>query len=271
LGLSLWTGVGCLQIDPFLCQIDSDCIVDGVSGRCMVSEQTCVYPDGGCAVTQWSTASGECVPGPADSGADVGSGEGSAGATSDSQTGEGTLSLDGSTTSPSTNPGDSSGDGPMEETTSGSPVGCQGPVDELTAQGVVMASSVFSDDFHAYLAVDGSFASSWFSSGPENGGLPSLYTWTVLEPLCISQITITGNGLHQNPGFQENFGFENVIVRVYDEADALVFQQMFGMAGTPDPAVVAFPDVEGVRVELELYDHESDNCGGFSELQIVGN
>ena len=61
-----------------------------------------------------------------------------------------------------------------------------------------------------------------------------------------------------------------LVVRVYDENDAVVFQQMAPLGGTPDPPVIVEPGVWGVRVELELSEHESNDCGGFSELQIVG-
>lgn len=269
LGSVLGFADGCLRIDPFECQRDAQCVHEGLAGTCLLTQGTCVYPDVGCP-TQYSTAEGRCVPGPPTDDGAMTSGPDTA---SDTDDGPGLTSGNGSATGEGSDglpPVDTGDEGPPPGTT-GSSSGCTGPMDDITAQGVVAANSVFSDDFQPFLGVDSNYGSSWFSSGPEPGGLPTLYTWTVLSPRCIEEIHVTGNGLHQNPDFREDFGFEHMIVRVYDESDAIVFQQMFALPGTPDPPVMASPGVEGVKVELELYDHESNNCGGFSELEIVGN
>ncbi len=262
------TAAGCLDVDAFQCQTDLNCVLEGVRGRCVFPEQVCAYPDPACVGSAWSTADGRCVtvpdtPSEATDGEDVGS------------------STDGDPTGGTSGPpppvdgSSSTGPAPTTDTppgtSSGGPVGCVGPVDDITPEGVVEVSSVFNDNFQGYLAVDDNFTTSWFSDGPGPNDTPAVFTWSVLQPYCISQITMTGNGLHQNQSFQENFGFESVVVRVFDAADTVVFQQMFSLAMTPDPPMIAFPDVEGVRVELELSDHESSNCGGFSELEIVGN
>lgn len=247
LGLALGIAAGCVHFERFQCQDDGDCIHEGTPGQCVLSEQTCIYPDTDCD-TRWSTANGECMSPP---GGDQGSsgGEGSAtgsdpGATADE---------------------DSSG------TTDEVPRDCMtGPYDDISEDGVVGASSVFSDNYHAFLASDGDYTTSWFSSGPENGGLPSIFEWEVLEPRCIARIDVHGNGLHSNPSFRENFGFESVIVRVFDQSEAVAFQQMLPMLGTPDPDLVIEPRVIGVRVQLELFEHESADCGGFSELEVAG-
>lgn len=266
LGLGVTTGAGCLRIDPFECQRDADCVHDGLGGTCLLTQGTCVYLDPACPSTGYSTAEGRCVLGPPPSSND-GKGSGGPGSTS-SPSGPHTSEGDDSEGSTGGAPPDTGDEGPPATTGSSS---CAGPMDDITAQGVVEASSVYNDDFHAYLAVDSNYGSSWFSSGPEPGGLPSLFTWTVLEPHCISEIHFTGNGLHQNPAYREDFGFGSMVVRVYDGSDTLLFQQMLALPGTPDPPVVAYPDVEGVKVELELFDHESNDCGGFSELEIIGD
>ncbi|MEX1368834.1 MAG: hypothetical protein AB1Z98_37245 [Nannocystaceae bacterium] len=264
-GLSLGMVAGCLRIDAYHCVRNDECVLDGVEGRCLIAEAVCVYEDpASCSETRWIRADGSCAPNP---GGGIDSAEGSSGATS---TADASSTDDGvPPESSTTDPVETSGD-PFPPTT-GQPTGCAGTTEDITGQGVVVANSVFSDDFPAFLGVDGNFATSWFSAGPEPDGLPTVFTWTSLETLCIAQVQVTGNGLHANPSFRTDFGFENMTLRVYDETDAVVFQQMYGLEGTPDPPVVAFPDVEGVRVELELFNHESNNCGGFSELSIVGN
>lgn len=274
LGLGMGIPLGCLNVPSYQCDTDLSCVAHGKSGRCFLG--SCVYVSGACANdTGWEDAAGECVEGPSFPGESDDQGEASDDdtppvATSSASTsgtdptaGEDTLQLE--------DTGDPTTTGEPPDPTTGTPQGCTGPMDDITSMGVVDADSVFDDNYQPYLSVDGSYASSWFSSGPGPGGSPSIYTWSVLSPLCVAQVTITGNGLHQNPDFRQGFGFDSVAVRVYDDADAVVFQQMFSLAGTPDPAIIAYPDVEGVRVELELANHETSNCGGFSELEIVGN
>lgn len=252
LGLVVGTMVGCLRVAAFECQQDPDCVHDGMAGQCQADTGLCLYPDQACD-TRWSTASGECMPG--------GAGGSSTGApvAESGDSGESGAGSSGSTGAPGA------------DSTTGTVDLCgTGSMMPLTDLGVVQASSVYSDNFHAFLAADGDLATSWFSSGPEPGNLPSTFTWTVLDPHCIEQLTLTGNGLHQNPAFRESFGFESVVVRVYDEHDEIVFQQMTSLAGTPDPTVVVEPRVTGVRIELELSEHESSDCGGFGELEILG-
>lgn len=243
LGVLVGTAVGCIQFDRFQCQDDADCVYEGTPGQCVLNEQTCVYPDDSCD-TRWVTASGECRSPAVD---------GSSGAAP--------TDMDPSATSGQEGSG----------STASIPRDCQnGPYDNVSEVGVVEASSVFSDNYHAFLAADQDKSTSWFSSGPEEGGLPSMYTWDVLEPYCIGRVDIFGNGLHANPAFREDFGFESVIVRVYDQDEEIVFQQMLPMLGTPDPDLFVEPRMVGVRVELELFEHESTDCGGISELEISG-
>ncbi len=270
-GLLLGFAVSCIQFDPFACQDDSDCVFEGRPGQCRLAEQVCIYPDDSCP-TRWGTAQGECMS-PVGGGSEVGS-EAGPGEASDAQpgTGTGSGSADSGTTLPPTTTSmvttTATTTGPTTET--GDPSVCgAGPFDDLTGLGVVWASSTYSDSFHAFLSTDGNFATSWFSAGPEPGG-PSIYEWTVVDPVCITSINLTGNGLHQDPDFRTDYGFESVVIRVYDEDDSIVFQQMESLADTPDPPIIVEPDVWGVKIVLELSEHESDDCGGFSELTVVG-
>lgn len=227
---------GCLRFEPFRCEGDGDCVFDGRPGQCRLAEQVCVYPDSSCS-TQWSAADGECMP-PA-------SGDSSTGAEA-SGTGE--------------------TDGPP-------PCGLQPRT--LVAEGTVWASSVYEDmegvQYPESLAVDGDYGTSWLSAGSGlTESTPSLFRWTSDEPRCIARVAVISNAMHEQQEFRRNYGFGGIIIRVYDERDEIAFQRMFSLPGTPDPDAIAEPGVEGVKVELELFDHEVFFSGGFSELEIDG-
>ncbi len=242
--------VGCIRAEPFTCQDDTRCVFEGQPGQCRALEQVCIYPDDDCD-TRWSTAQGECMSpvGPGSTGSSSGeASESSVGTTDDSTTSEPgttTLALD-----------------PCEE---GS-----GPAADITDEGMVSASSVFSADFEPPLSVDGDYGTSWFSAGIELDGSPSSFEWSTSEPRCFTRIAVIGNAAHEDPMLQEGYGFASLVMRIFDADDAVVFQRMFILEGTPDPDAIAEPAVAGVRVELELIDHEAFNRGGFSELEIAG-
>ena len=147
--------------------------------------------------------------------------------------------------------------------------GCVGAQDNITADGVVGASTVFAGH-PPVLAVDDDLSTSWFGTGPEGVGEPSTYTWTSDSSACILELSIFGNGMHSNPSFQEDFGFGSVTVSILD-GDDVVFEESHDLLGTPDPMVLSEPGgVIATQVRLEFYDHEDQDAGGFSELQIVG-
>ena len=54
-----------------------------------------------------------------------------------------------------------------------------------------------------------------------------------------------------------------------DGGGATVYEESFGLGGTPDPTVTAFPGVVGRTVVLVFAGHEDQICGGFSELTVV--
>lgn len=249
-----WVGVavglaGCIQAEPFACQDDTNCVFEGQPGQCRASEQICIYPDDGCD-TRWSTAQGECMsPVPASTGSSTGAESGSSvGSTGDSTTLEpGTTTVD------------------LDPCDAGS-----GPSMDITGEGMVSASSVFSADFEPPLSVDGDYGTSWFSAGIELDGSPSLFEWSTSEPRCFTRISVIGNAEHEDPMLREGHGFASLVMRIYDADDAVVFQRMFILEGTPDPDAIAELSVAGTRVELDLIDHEAFNRGGFSELEIEG-
>jgi hypothetical protein len=136
----------------------------------------------------------------------------------------------------------------------------------ITGEGVVEASTTFSDQFPASLSVDGDRGTSWFSAGPGAGGAPSLYRWTGTRDDLITSISVLSNAQHLD--FPTGFGFGSVIVQVLDADGNVVFEETVELAGTPDPDVVVNPGVVGRSVVLTLSGHEDPSCGGFSELQI---
>jgi hypothetical protein len=88
---------------------------------------------------------------------------------------------------------------------------------------------------------------------------------------CIDEITILGNGAHENADYHEGFGFEGLTLTLFDTSGAEVLRKDFDLQGTPDPTITL--DAEGImahRILLELHDHESIDCGGFAELEITG-
>ena len=257
----------CIEPPVYLCTDNSVCVLNNVQGQCDVSSQTCVYPGPECP-SNYRDGHGNCVDGPIGMSS---SGGDSASSTSSS-----------STTTP-TDPSDPSGNASTEEggeeTTTSDSAGetdtgssCANSTQNITADGVVGASTVFSG-YPPILSVDGDLSTSWFSTGPEGmgGGMPSVYTWTLTEERCISRISLSGNGLHSNPAFREDFGFDSVTVRVFNDANDVVFEGSEDLPGSPDPDVTMMPmGVTGSRVLLEFYGHESEECGGFSELTVLG-
>jgi hypothetical protein len=139
-------------------------------------------------------------------------------------------------------------------------------IDNITQIGATAASSTFSGEFPASLAVDGDTSTSWFSSG----GGSAEYTWQAPSSVFIDQINITGNAGNENPDFRTGFGYESVDVVVVDSGGNEVFRETHSLAGTPDPDVTVSPHVKGLAVVLQFSGGEASNCGGFAELEIIG-
>jgi hypothetical protein len=154
-----------------------------------------------------------------------------------------------------------------ETTTTSSTTTTTAPAGSILDRGAVAASTTFSADFPASLAVDGDPSTSWFSSG----GGSSTYTWQALDTVTIDFINITGNAANANPDFRTGFGYESVDVVVVDSSGTEVFRETHSLAGTPDPAVTVAPHVKGLAVVLEFSGGEASNCGGFAELEVVGS
>ena len=134
-------------------------------------------------------------------------------------------------------------------------------------EGSVQASTSLSG-FPASLAVDGDENTSWFSTGPEPGGVPTTFLWTGAQDDFIAYIEIYSNEFNDNPSFRTGYGFGTVTVQVLDAAGAVVYEATDDLSGTPDPEVFYLPNVVGRSVRLLFLGHEDVDCGGFSDLEI---
>lgn len=140
---------------------------------------------------------------------------------------------------------------------------------DITSEGSVDASSVYSNDYPTNLAVDGDDTTSWFSAGSQVDGDYSYFRWTGAQDDLITSVVVLSNKNHQDPNVRTGYGFASVTVQVLDSANTAVFEQNVTLDGTPDPDVFVQPNVVGRTVILFFYGHEAPDCGGFSELQIV--
>ncbi len=134
-------------------------------------------------------------------------------------------------------------------------------------EGTVEASSVY-PGYSAAMATDGDVTTSWFSAGSNVEGPTSTFRWAGARDDFIGSIAILSNAEHSVPEVRTGFGFGSVNVQVLDASGAVVFEQGFLLDGTPDPNVLARPNVVGRSIVLVFSGHESPDCGGFSELQV---
>lgn len=275
------------------------CFLEGVLGVCDVGTSRCVYPSNDCAgnnsVEGYVDAQGNCVPEPNDSSASPTVSASSASdttsdGTTDGPTSEPSTTTGNPTSSPTlTSPSDtesttSDESDSLSTTTVGDESTSTGTIEQgcatlenVTVQGVVSATTEFNDQFTAELAVDGNLSTSWFSSGPEGAGAPSVYTWR-LDPsgpyteICIDQVHFFDNTDHFNMDFRDGYGFASATIRLIDANDQPVFERLVPLPEDPDgDHDVVTGGVTAQRVVLELSGHENPTCGGFSELQIFGS
>lgn len=251
----------------FTCTRDDQCVRQNNFGYCITN--ACAFDDLGCrsGLSYDSTApadlAGRCVP----SGADRDSGT-----STDSGTDGGLLNdCGGSTTLPGRifDPCGACLLGHYECETAESLACVNDRVlrEDITGDGSVTASSTYGAAYIPARAVDGDPTTSWFSDGPEGGGMPTTYEWTIPSRECIVGISFRGNALH--PEFSEDFGFGSMTVQVLDAAGGVQFSQVESLPGTPDPNVNVDLDANGVKVRLLFTDHESTDCGGFAELAVT--
>lgn len=156
----------------------------------------------------------------------------------------------------------------------GSSVQCEPNGVSLIPSGWADASSVFEGWFSSYpadLAIDGDVSTSWFSAGSEVDGATSTYEFIMTDDHCIDELEIIGNGSHENSDFHTGFGFDSLVVEVLDTGNRVVFTGEYPLLGSPDDTqVIDVGGVLGHRVRLSYSEHESPDCGGFSELRVTG-
>jgi hypothetical protein len=140
---------------------------------------------------------------------------------------------------------------------------------DITAEGFVDASSIYSNDYPTNSGVDGDDTTSWFSAGSQVDGDYSFFRWTGAQDDLITSVVVLSNKNHQDPSVRTGYGFTSVTVQVLDSNNTSVFEQNVTLDGTPDPDVFVQPNVVGRTVILFFFGHEAPDCGGFSELQIV--
>jgi hypothetical protein len=261
--LTAATTVACTGTSRELsCIDDTVCLRDGVQGSCL-TPGFCAFDDGDCTSgMRWDTTAGD---GLADDCVSAGGDPPDAGPGFENTCG-GTMTLQ-------AEPGTDCGvcDSGTWQCSGTESVACTGELSisrTIAFEGSVVASTEFSGSFEAELSVDGDLSSSWFSSGPENNGVPSIYTWTGTRDDCFESISISGNAQHSNSSFRTDFGFGQATILILDASDDPVFSETVQLPGTPDPDRIVMPGVMGRKVQIEFLGHESDDCGGFSELII---
>lgn len=282
--------VGCLEEPAYQCQSDDACFYSGFAGICNLATASCAYQSVDCqglsSIEGWVNARGLCVPAPNNSEPSSTTGDSGGGVTFGSTSSVGTSQQTTATTAvdptedaETTNgivtgaesTGDSAeGESSGSEPTTGSFGECDGLTDNLTGEGTVTASTTFNGDFPATASVDGLLSTSWFSSGPEGGGGPSVYGWSTVTDRCINRIEVDDNSMHSNGSFQDEYGFNSAVIRVLRD-DIVVFEETVQLGASPDgPFAVETGGLLGSRVLLELDGHENTSCGGFSELRVIG-
>jgi hypothetical protein len=142
----------------------------------------------------------------------------------------------------------------------------------VTQEGFVFASTEFSAEFPAHLAVDGSFATSWFSAGSVGEGSDtSVFQWLGQRDDRIFEVAVFSNADHANPDFRTGFGFQAVTLQIFNLDGEAVYQETRSLPGTPDPDLffnLASANVTGSDIVLVFSGHEAPDCGGFAELEV---
>jgi hypothetical protein len=143
------------------------------------------------------------------------------------------------------------------------------PVD-VTSRGSGSASSEFSGQYPASLALDGNIGTSWFSGGSNVDGEASTYRWQAPADMHITRVEVIGNAGDTDANTRSGFGFNSVDIQVLGGNGAAMASGSRGLGGTPDPDVSIDFSVTGRIVLVTLHGHEAANCGGFAELRVFG-
>jgi hypothetical protein len=141
---------------------------------------------------------------------------------------------------------------------------------DLTAIGAISSNSV-DPNFPAALAVDLDTTTSWFSKGPHTTSTVTEYTWSVDGPVEIAAVMIGSNEENSTEFFRTGFGFGRVEIEILT-GGSVVKHVPQSLHGSPDPNIlVTFPPgTFGDSVRLRFMGHESLDCGGVSEVLVLG-
>ena len=150
---------------------------------------------------------------------------------------------------------------------------------DITADGGIDTSTQYSEQYAAKNAFDGDLTTSWFSAGDKDttcqpitpGVSCSNLVWqrSATDDTLINEIQIFDNSQNSNPANRHGFGFARVWITITDSTFQQVYQQEVDFPGGDTNADV-FPNVRGHRIVFTFEVHQSPDCGGVSEIKVVG-
>ncbi|MCU1398576.1 MAG: hypothetical protein JWN62_1685 [Acidimicrobiales bacterium] len=150
---------------------------------------------------------------------------------------------------------------------------------DIAAQGNEIASTEYpGGQFPVALAFDGDPATSWFSAGDSDTvcssdqATPCSSLLWGLPPdaadRLISGVRIVGNQQNADRSVRSGYGFGSVIIRIGDANYAPIFEQRFTLDGD-EVGVLSLPNIVGHYVEIIFLGHDSPDCGGVAEVEVL--
>jgi hypothetical protein len=141
---------------------------------------------------------------------------------------------------------------------------------DASALAVVEASSEFSPEDHAYLAIDGDESTSWFAAAADPSGAPTSFRFTLPQDECLAELMFVGNGAQADLTLRDGYGFESMTVQILDATEQVIVEEVHTLAGSPDPTItIALDGVLGREIVLLFAGHENPDRAGFSELYVL--
>ena len=256
--------VACGVNRVFPCDTDEECLREGTRGQCVAPEGYCAFADPQCdSQLRWDPTAGnelnnQCVK------------------NSSLVTDAGLANACGGTTTLFAPPGQGCGpcgrgawrcDGPDRVQCIGAPTHSV----SVASNGTTTATSAHIGA-PSNLAIDNNETTSWFSTGPEFGGGPTLFVWTAPGEgeLCIETVALVGNGNHASEMLREGFGFGAVTVQLSSTSGQILWTESISLPSTPDPTRTFVPNGLMARtITLLLSQYENQDRGGFSELVVT--
>ncbi|MCU1365686.1 MAG: hypothetical protein JWN39_1325 [Ilumatobacteraceae bacterium] len=149
----------------------------------------------------------------------------------------------------------------------------------IAGDGAEIASTEYpGGQFPVALAFDGDPTTSWFSAGDSDTVCASDQSTPCSSLLwglpadaadrLISAVRIVGNQQNADPSVRTGYGFGSVIVRIGDANYTPIFEQRFTLDGD-EVGVLSFPNIVGHYVEIIFVGHDSPDCGGVAEVEVL--